>query len=125
MIVGIGLDVTEVARMERHCEDMQFLKKLLHPDELTELLSSSETRAQLLASRFAVKEAFSKAVGTGMRGLRFVDIQLSHDELGKPHLILHGKARNLCDNLHADEIFVSLSHEKSVSAAVVILERRS
>jgi holo-[acyl-carrier protein] synthase len=123
MIIGLGLDVTTVRRMDQHCDNMQFMKRILHPRELEGILHSSESRAELLASRFAVKEAFGKALGTGMRGLSFSDIELDHDNLGKPFLHLHGTAEKLLKSIGADSVLVSLSHEKDTAAAVVILEK--
>jgi holo-[acyl-carrier-protein] synthase len=122
MIIGLGIDVVDVSRMSTRCEDLRFLKKFLHEQELSEILESAESRAQLTASRFAVKEAFAKALGTGMRGLSFTDIQLDHDKLGKPLLMLHGSAKRRVDELGEVSIHVSVSHDISAAAAVVILE---
>jgi holo-[acyl-carrier protein] synthase len=122
MILGLGIDVVETQRMDRHCSDLSFLKKILHPRELAEIDESSESRAQLIASRFAVKEAFGKALGTGMRGMAFSDIQLDHDRFGKPCLQLHGTAEQQLRLLGDVHVHVSLSHDTSTAAAVVIIE---
>jgi holo-[acyl-carrier protein] synthase len=122
MIIGLGIDVVDVHRMSKRCDDLHFLRKFLHEQELSEILESAESRAQLTASRFAVKEAFGKALGTGMRGLSFTDIQLDHDKLGKPLLVLHGSARQRVDEFGEVHIHVSVSHDVAAAAAVVILE---
>lgn len=79
--------------------------------------------AECLAARFAAKEAFLKALGTGWRdGIAFRQIAISSDELGKPSLKLTGRAREAADARHARVIHLSFSHEKTHAVAVVVLE---
>ncbi len=122
MILGMGLDIVDVKRMERHCDDENFMRRFLHDQEYEEILKSEESPAMLLASRFAVKEAFGKAVGVGLRGISLKDIQLDHDGLGKPVLTLHNTAKQKATALGVNHIHLSLSHEAQIAAAVVILE---
>ncbi len=123
MIIGLGIDVVETDRMLPHIEDHAFMKRFLHEREYQEILQSRESRQILLASRFAVKEAFGKATGLGMRGMGFPEIELSHDKLGKPLLLLHGGAKRIFESLEAEHLHVTLTHGLSVAAAVVIIER--
>ncbi|MGM0432574.1 MAG: holo-ACP synthase [Spirochaetota bacterium] len=122
MIIGIGVDIVSVQRMSSHCHDETFLRRFLHPGEVEDIQASREDKAQLLASRFAVKEAFGKALGSGLRDLSLSDIQLDHDTLGRPFVVLHGNAQKRFASVGAERIFVSLSHERQMAAAVVILE---
>jgi holo-[acyl-carrier protein] synthase len=123
MIIGLGIDVVETERMIAHGDHHTFMKKILHSNEYEEILQSAEPRHILLASRFAVKEAFAKATGRGMRGMGFSEIELSHDRFGRPYLILHGQAKRIFSETGAQYAHVSLTHESGVAAAVVILER--
>lgn len=122
MIIGVGLDIVETERMLSHIEDSSFMRRFLHENEYREIMASREPRHILLASRFAVKEAFGKATGQGMRGMSFSDIELGHDSVGRPRLILHGSALDLFHMIGATGSFISLTHEKHTAAAVVILE---
>lgn len=122
MIRGLGIDLVQNERMIPHCEDHRFMKRFLHANEYAWILSSSEPREQLLASRFAVKEAFGKALGIGLRGMSLADIELIHDALGKPQILLHGEALRIFSESPAEHIHVSLTHDTAASAAVVILE---
>ncbi|MFH0786691.1 MAG: holo-ACP synthase, partial [Pseudomonadota bacterium] len=75
------------------------------------------------AMRFAAKEAFSKAIGLGMRqGVRWKDIEVSSDSFGKPELILHGRAREICLQAGIKNSFLTLSDEAEMAIAVVVLE---
>ncbi len=122
MIIGMGLDIVDVSRMEKLTEESPFMRRFLHPQEYAEIMESRESRAVLLASRFAVKEAFGKATGKGLRGLSLPDIQLDHDEFGRPFLRLHGTAAEAVKQLGVGSIHVSLSHESKTAAAVVLFE---
>ncbi len=122
MILGMGLDIVDVKRMEKHCDDENFMRRFLHEREYEEIKKSKESPAMLLASRFAVKEAFGKATGIGLRGIALSDIQLDHDTLGRPILRLHGSAEQKATELGVNHIHVSITHEAQIAAAVVIFE---
>lgn len=122
MIVGLGMDVCELSRIEvvyeRHGE--RFLQKILTEAERAALPAKP---LPYLASRFAAKEAASKALGTGFRdGLWFTDIEVTAGALGKPSLLLTGKARERAAELGVTHIHVTLTHGRDVAAAVVVLE---
>ena len=76
------------------------------------------------AARFSAKEAFLKAIGTGWRfGIRFADIEVYHDEYGKPMIRLYGKAEQLSKDEGISKIHVSLSHLKDMATAIVVVEK--
>lgn len=122
MIIGLGIDVVELARMECTWQrfGMRFAERILHPEEINGLRAPE---ARYLASRFAVKEAAVKALGTGFaHGLAPSDILVRHTEGGKPQLVCHGPAEELLRKRGVSQTFLSISHERSVAVAVVILE---
>lgn len=126
MISGIGIDLVEIERMqhalERHGD--RFAKRILADSEWSEfLVLKPALQPRFLAKRFAVKEAFSKAIGTGLgRGFGFQDISLVHDTLGKPILRWSERVSDAVD-LYAMHAHVSLTDERTHAASVVVLER--
>lgn len=127
MILGLGLDVTEISRIARVWEKfgIRFAQKILHPDEAARLDQLGGSKAQFLASRFAAKEAAVKALGTGFsQGVLPTDIAVASLPGGRPALQLHGRAREQFRRMGADTIHVSLTHGKETVAAVVIFEKQ-
>ncbi len=97
MIFGIGTDIIEIARVEAKLSRTQGLReKVFTPREIA--YSESRGRSgQHFAARFAAKEAFLKAMGTGWRGgYRFSDVEIINDGLGKPEVFVHGKIKEFC-----------------------------
>ncbi|MBW2391711.1 MAG: holo-ACP synthase [Deltaproteobacteria bacterium] len=124
MIRGIGVDIVKVDRIEQAVERWgdRFLKRIFTPAEI-ERCQQRARPAQCLALRFAAKEAFAKALGLGMRkGLRWRDIEVVHDHLGKPDLLLHNQAQRLLEAMEASRTWLSLSDERESALAVVVLE---
>lgn len=123
MIYGIGTDMIEVRRIQDVMErDFGFREKIFTEIEIA-YCEQMKTKFQYYAARFAAKEAFLKALGTGWRfGITFVDIEIFHNELGKPFIRLTGKAKELAGIEGIIRIHVTLSHLKDVASAVVILE---
>lgn len=125
MILGIGLDVAEISRIARIWEKygMRFADKVLHPDELNLLTAMTGGAVQFLASRFAVKEAAVKALGTGFsEGILPVDIAVETRTMGRPELRFHNRALERLAKLGATRAHLSLTHGRETVAAVVILE---
>ncbi|WP_421621348.1 holo-ACP synthase [Alkalilimnicola ehrlichii] len=125
MIVGLGTDLVEIARMERllarHGD--RALTRLLHVQERAECPCAPDRAARFLARRFAAKEAAAKALGTGIaNGIRFADLQVSHDDRGRPLLNLHGEARQHAQALGATGHHLSISDEQTHALAFVVLE---
>jgi holo-[acyl-carrier protein] synthase len=123
MIYGIGTDIIEVDRIQKVMErDIGFRDKIFTPGEIA-YCETKKNKFQHYAARFSAKESFLKAIGTGWRfGIRFGDIEVYHDELGKPFIRVHGKAKEFMDGLLVSKIHVSLSHLKGMATAIVIIE---
>ena len=124
MIRGIGVDIVKVDRIEKAMErwGYRFLKRIFTAAEI-ERCQKRARPAQCLALRFAAKEAFAKALGLGMRkGLRWRDIEVVHDNFGKPDLLLHNQAQRLLESVKASRTWLSLSDERESALAVVVLE---
>ncbi|WP_455380798.1 holo-ACP synthase [Acidihalobacter prosperus] len=123
-ILGIGVDLVVVNRLaDLHLRYGDRLsERILHPEERTELSAVNEP-GRFLAKRFAAKEAFSKALGTGLaRGVRLRDLQVSHDILGKPALMMTGAAATHATALGVAHCHLSLSDEREHVVALVVLE---
>lgn len=124
MIVGIGSDIARVGRFEqamaRH--GLRFAQRILGPTE-QQVLATHPQPAAYLAKRFAAKEAFVKALGSGLRhGMQWRDIQVFNDDLGKPYLHLDGLAKVHTRQREINAMHVSLSDEADYALAFVILE---
>jgi holo-[acyl-carrier protein] synthase len=124
MIYGIGTDIVEVSRIEASIEQFgeAFAKRVLANSEMAHY-QESQIKARFLAKRFAAKEAFSKALGTGLRApATFQNIAVSHDDLGKPVLILSTELQGFLQSKNITQTHVSISDEKNLAAAFVVLE---
>lgn len=124
MIYGIGTDIVEVSRIESSIKKFgdDFAERILAESEMTSYLDS-QIKARFLAKRFAAKEAFSKALGTGLREpATFQNIAVSHDELGKPLLVLAKSLQDFVHTKHIKQMHLSISDEKNLAAAFVVLE---
>jgi len=124
MIHGIGTDIVAVKRLqemwERHGD--RALEKLLAPQEIAEFGEAAD-KGRFLAKRFAAKEAFSKALGTGVRPPAVLPaIAIGHDDLGKPNLVFCGRLAEMIEN-QGLKAHLSLSDEADYAIAYVILER--
>lgn len=124
MIRGIGVDITSVARFERWCADDRLLSRFFHPQEVGDCRRQGAAAAMALAARFAAKEAFGKALGTGLRGFRLHEVQVVNDRLGRPFLTLHGRARRVFEAAGGGAVHLSLAHERENAVAMVVIEAR-
>jgi len=124
MIYGIGIDMVEISRIERALERWgdPFLRRVFTQAEI-EYCHHGVPRASRFALRFAAKEAFSKALGLGFRdGLGLRHIEVVRGPNGRPHLSLHGRAKELCERHGIKNSFLSLSDNGLYGIAVVVLE---
>ncbi|MEI6575204.1 MAG: holo-ACP synthase [Bacteroidota bacterium] len=123
MIYGIGTDIIEVERVGGLVnKGGSFSEKVFSPGEIA-YCESKRHKNQHYAARFAAKEAFMKAIGTGWRlGITFHDIEVIHDELGKPNFLLHGKALDFANEHHIANMHLTISHIKEYATATVVLE---
>ena len=123
MILGIGIDLAKVSRYTKFLEDNNFLEKYFHDNEIEYVRSKGKGAAQSLAGKFAAREAFFKALGTGFHGFSPKDISVINNIDGKPEIEPNEKVIKEL-NLRAKDwkIHVSISHEKEYVIAQVILE---
>ncbi|GEN32317.1 holo-[acyl-carrier protein] synthase [Cerasibacillus quisquiliarum] len=115
MIKGIGIDLIELDRIYKHIDNQQFIARILTKKEqqIYHTLQSSTRKTEFLAGRFAAKEAFAKAVGTGIGTLSFKDIEVLSNESGAPFIHVKG--------YHDEKIFISISHSQTYAIAQVII----
>ncbi|QTQ16367.1 holo-ACP synthase [Treponema parvum] len=134
MIYGIGVDIVKIDRMKNWLKDPHLISRFFCDEEMHSGegcankggdLRSENYLCRYYAVRFAAKEAFSKALGTGITGFALKDVFIKKNEEGKPFLCVRGKALDLlkkrCKNA---EIFVTLSHEADYAVAFVVIEKR-
>ncbi len=124
MIYGIGTDIVEVSRIEDSLSRFgeAFARRILTAREW-QAFEQSNTRARFLAKRFAAKEAFSKALGTGLRApVTFQNIGVTHDDLGKPVFDLSLELQADLENRGIRACHLSISDEKALALAFVIVE---
>ena len=122
MIIGIGTDIIEVERVAKAITKEAFKKKIFTEAEIA--YCESQKKDESFAARFAAKEAFFKALGTGWRdGMGITEVEILNDKLGKPEIHLTGKAKEVFEQKGGTHIHLSLSHIKSQALAFVILER--
>lgn len=122
MIIGIGLDLVELRRIEAIYRKYgkRFYGKLLTAEELSRLPSDS---VPYLASRFAAKEAGVKALGTGFsQGITLQHLKILNNSAGRPELFFSGPALTRAVKMNVEKIHLSISHGRDTAAAVVILE---
>ena len=126
MIFGTGIDIVDISRFERFVAENNaaLFHRLFTAGEMA-YCGTKKRSAQHYALRFAAKEAFLKALGTGLReGLSWRDMEVVHDSYGKPALRLSGEAERLFATKGLTNCFLSLSHDGNCAAASVILEIR-
>ncbi|MBC8526420.1 MAG: holo-ACP synthase [Candidatus Cloacimonetes bacterium] len=127
MIFGIGIDLTEIDRIKNELKEHKdrFCKMVFTEKEI-KYCESKKNSAENYAARFAAKEAFFKAIGTGWGAkLKWKDVEVKNDELGKPGIILKNKARKIIEKNEVTNIQLSISHSKNYATAVVVLETNS
>lgn len=125
MICGIGVDMVKISRMERILERWgdRFVHRVFSPAEI-EICRKRAYPASSFAIRFAAKEAFSKAMGLGMRrGIAWRDIEVFNEPSGKPGLRLFGESAKKCRDRQIAGIHVSLTDEREYGIAMVVLEQ--
>lgn len=116
----VGIDIVEVERIEGAIEKWgeRFINKIFLPAEVAHC-NSKRNPYVCFSGKFAAKEAFSKALGTGIRKLSWKDIEVTHNEMGKPHLIIRGKSKRILGDRRLD---VSISDTDNLATAIVIIE---
>jgi holo-[acyl-carrier protein] synthase len=124
MIVGLGIDVAEVSRIQAVIEAQRerFLRRVYTLDEVA-YCEQFKNKYERYAGRFAVKEAAMKALGTGWsNGVRWVDVEVVRHPSGRPSLALKGQAKKIADTMGVKNILVTISHTTEQAIAQVIFE---
>ena len=126
-ILGIGVDIVENIRIHKSLKNISFIKRVFSSSEIL-LAKNIINKKSYYSKRFAAKEAFSKAIGTGFRGnLNFKDITITNDRLGKPSFIVTDKIKKIIKKqfkISSFDFFLSISDEKKYSIAYVILQKK-
>lgn len=113
-----GIDLVKISRIEKSMVNPRFLTRVFSVAEQA-MLKKRKNPVQTAAANFAAKEAFSKAMGTGIRGFWLNEVSVLRDELGKPYFVLEGKAEILA-NQAGLQFSVSLTHTEDTAAAFVV-----
>jgi holo-[acyl-carrier protein] synthase len=126
MIAGLGIDLIEVERVAANMSKDAGFRELVFSKNEIEYCEAKTNKFEHYAARFAAKEAFFKAIGTGWAsGTAFNEVEITNDDRGKPALTLLGATKHAMVS-RGDLIFsISLSHLKSIASAVVIIEKES
>jgi len=116
-----GVDIIEIPRIKQVLDryGQRFLNRVFTPDEI----AYCRGRAPNLAGRFAAKEAAMKALGTGVRGVSWKDIEVIRADSGAPSLRLHGRAEKRAQRLQVGEMSLSISHSREYAVAFVVAQR--
>ena len=124
MIVGSGIDLTEIARIQRAIEryGSRFVNRVYTPAEQAYCLRKRNA-AESFAARFAAKEAGAKALGTGISyGVNWLEIEVGREPSGRPTLLFHGRAAQMAARLGATRAALSITHTNELAMASVVLE---
>ncbi len=125
MILGVGVDIVDTARMERAINSRSaetFIRRVFGPNEIAACRGSARP-AEGFAARFAAKEAVTKALGTGFsRGIRPGQIRVTGTEFRPPAIELIGRARDVAADMGVGRIHISLTHSRTIACAFVVIE---
>lgn len=118
MILGIGNDIVEIARIEKAIQNEKFKKRVYTTQEIENIEKKGAGKIASYAGRFSAKEAISKAMGTGVREFALTDIEILNDHLGKPIVRF---TNGLKDKMADKRVELSISHSKEYATAVAII----
>ncbi|MBQ7198764.1 MAG: holo-ACP synthase [Selenomonadaceae bacterium] len=122
MIIGIGNDIIEIKRVGRAVDSEHFKQRVFTDTEINYCENRGQRAAASYAARFAAKEAFFKALGTGIF-TALKEVEVVNNLRGQPEIFLCGDAKNLAQEIGVDKIFLSLSHSIDYATATVVLEK--
>ena len=126
-IIGNGVDIIKNSRLSSSLKIKGFLNRIYTKKEIQQG-KKLKNRINFYAKRFAAKEAFVKAIGTGFRSeINFIDIEIKNYRNGKPYILLSNKLKNFLKKkfkLHKYKVFLSLSDEKDYSIAFVVIDKK-
>lgn len=114
---GLGVDIVEIGRIRAaYSKTPRILARLFTENELTDFKERG-SRAETLAGKFAAKEAVVKAMGTGVRGFAWTDLEILSDELGKPSCFFYGNAAEKIKELRISQVLISIAHNRTIAIA--------
>lgn len=120
---GIGVDILTVSRIEKSLAKPGFIKRVYGKNE-QEVFCKEKLSVNSLAANWAAKEAFGKALGTGVRGFELYEVEILRNEIGKPYFYFSGNAKKIVEENNL-ECMVSLSHEENRAIAFVTIEQKA
>ena len=127
-IVGIGIDIIDNNRIKSLLKNNSFINRTFSKKEIS-ISKRILNKTNFFSKRFAAKEAFSKALGTGFRNnLNFNDIEIVNDKLGKPYYLINNKIKQIIKKkkkVNKFKLFLSISDEKDYSVAFIIIQKIS
>ncbi len=122
MIIGVGIDIIEIERIKKAItKNPKIISRIFNQEEIG-LFEEENFRPNMIAGFFAAKEATVKALGTGIRGLQWKDIEIKKTREGKPLIELHNNAKNIAYSKNITNIHISISHSKEYAVAQAIAE---
>ena len=124
LIIGCGIDLVKIERIEKIIKRWgnNFTSRIFTPLEEEYCEKKKGNKFQSYAGKFAAKEALLKALGLGLRGANWKEIEIKNDELGQPIIDTSGKLKNIAYSKGVSKYFISISHTKEYAIAQVILE---
>lgn len=124
MVAGIGIDMIETQRVEAKILKESGFREMVFSEKEITYCETKANKFEHYAARFAAKEAFFKALGTGWKnGTSFNELEITNEDSGKPGLTLLGETAKTIESMAIGKISVSLSHLKEIAAAVVVIEK--
>lgn len=118
----VGIDICKLQRFKDKLSNDKFINRILTENEKREFNNRNSTKLEYLAGRFSAKEAFSKAIGTGIGKISFKEIEITNDKLGNPHIKLYGDAHLMWNSLFKYSPEISISHDGDFVVTVVAIE---
>lgn len=125
MIVGVGIDVCDISRMEKLLIDGRFLGRYFSLEEQEYIENKGKAAAASMAGIYVAKEALVKALGTGFTTTQLADICVLHDKFGAPYYDLRGAYALHAAQRNITGLHLSITHDGGIAAAVAIAERES
>lgn len=124
MIIGTGIDIIEINRIRSVINkwNLRFLNRVYTSNEIHYCGQKKDSCFQSFAGYFSAKEAWAKAIGTGIYGIRWKEIEIRKDDLGKPYIHLSGQAQKMATKRGITNTNLSISHTRHWAIAQVILE---
>lgn len=121
MIIGIGIDIIEIERIEKAIENTRLINRIFTAAEI-KYFACRQNNPSTIAGNFATKEAVAKALGTGIGKISWHDIEVLRYSGGRPYVKLYGNAEKVFATLGGTKVHVSISHSRSYAVSQVIME---